>query len=52
MSGLDILDLRDASQAGSIVTLTTLAGRKLVNTTDLAAERALTLHLLTGLRHC
>jgi hypothetical protein len=38
MSGLDILDLRDASQTGSIITFAALAGREVVDTALLTTE--------------
>jgi hypothetical protein len=51
VTGFDVLDLRNTSQAGSVIALAALAGRELVNAADLAAERAFTLDLLVGLRH-
>ena len=51
LTRLDVLDLRNASQAGSIVTLAALTGRELVETADLATERAFALDVLVGLRH-
>jgi len=38
LTRLDVLDLRNASQAGGIVTLAALTGRELVKTTDLTTE--------------
>lgn len=51
MTGSDILDLRDALQAGCIIALTALASRELINAANLSAAGALKLNLLIKLRH-
>jgi hypothetical protein len=47
----DVLDFRNTSQAGSVITLAALTGRELVDAPDLVAEGAFALDLLVGLRH-
>ena len=51
LARLDILDLWNALQAGSIITLAALTGREVIETAHLATERAFAFNLLVGLRH-